>query len=1029
MTTLSALNTYTGTTTINSDAMLSLSGAGSIGNSSRVIANGTFDIGQTSDGTAINSLGGNGSVVLGGNILTITNANDSFAGVISGAGGLQVNGGTQTLAGANTYRGGTLVNGATLQMSGAGTLGAAAGYTAVQNGGVLDLGGTSQTQNGGLIVNGGTVQNGTLDSSYAFLLYAGTVSSTLSGTGLVLAMSGTSVLSGVNTYTGGTAVSGGTLQIAGSGTLGAASGMTTINSGGVLDLGGTNQTQNGNLVLDGGTLQNGTLTSSGAFVLTGGTISAVLAGTGNLAQNSGTTTLSGANTYTGGTWVNGGALVLSGGTLGASTNATTINLGSVLDLGGTRQTQDGGLTLAGGTLQDGTLTSNRFFSLGGGAVFAVLDGAGYVYQHAGATTLLGVNSYTGITEIVGGTLALAGNGSITASALFDNGNFDISRSGHNPVQVGGLTGFGTVMLGGNTLAVGNGGYFSGVISGSGGLALMGGTQILTGTNTYQGLTMIVPGATLRIGNGGTTGAVAGDIADLGSLVFDRSDVVTISGTIGGSGTLTQLGTGTLVLLGQNTVSGRVTVAAGNLVVGNAATPGAVLNATSGGVSVGSAGTLWGHGTILGAVNNTAGGTVHPGGSIGALGVGSYVQSANSTLAIEVSPSRASSLNVTGAASLAGTVAVTFDQGTYGSRVFPILTAASVTGTFGSMTVAGTTQPGLVYGLSYAPAGNEVDLVLASTLTSAVYGNAMSQALDSADGYAQTVLNHGTECSGIADARGGAVCGANCVWMKALGSTGQTTGNGVTSGYNGNRAGMVGGIDRAIATGLNVGVSFGWTRSTANTLAYAAGAKLDQYDFGLYTGVQFGGVRIDADGFYGSSTNHVTRDTQGGGMAMAQFNGRGYGAALRLSAPLANSAVIPFGEVRWTRQTHDAALENGAGALDFTIAGQSRNDGHAVAGVRFQRNYVADTGPLVPHLEIALDQQIGQTNRTVSGGLVGMAGANFAGAAITPARTAAITKAGFVVQLGHAVEVFGDLGDKFSANRNEVNGTGGVRMHF
>ena len=215
----------------------------------------------------------------------------------------------------------------------------------------------------------------------------------------------------------------------------------------------------------------------------------------------------------------------------------------------------------------------------------------------------------------------------------------------------------------------------------------------------------------------------------------------------------------------------------------------------------------------------------------------------------------------------------------------------------------------------------------------------------------------------------------------------------------------------------------------DTLAYAAGAKLDQYDFGLCTGVQFGGVRIDADGFYGSSTNHVTRDTQGGGMAMAQFNGRGYGAALRLSAPLANSAVIPFGEVRWTRQTHDAALENGAGALDFTIAGQSRNDGHAVAGVRFQRNYVADTGPLVPHLEIALDQQIGQTDRTVSGGLVGMAGANFAGAAITPARTAAITKAGFVVQLGHAVEVFGDLGDKFSANRNEVNGTGGVRMHF
>jgi autotransporter-associated beta strand protein len=69
---------------------------------------------------------------------------------------------------------------------------------------------------------------------------------------------GTLVLSGANTYSGGTQVSAGTLQISGAGTLGASCGSTTL-SGGVLDLGGTTQTQNGGLTLTGGTLQHGTL--------------------------------------------------------------------------------------------------------------------------------------------------------------------------------------------------------------------------------------------------------------------------------------------------------------------------------------------------------------------------------------------------------------------------------------------------------------------------------------------------------------------------------------------------------------------------------------------------------------------------------------------------------------------------------------------------------------------------------------------------------------------------------------------------
>jgi autotransporter-associated beta strand protein len=82
--TFSGSNTYTGTTTIDSNATLALSGNGSISSSSAVIDNGSLDISATNSGASINSLSGNGAVALGSKTLTLSHANDTFAGVIAG---------------------------------------------------------------------------------------------------------------------------------------------------------------------------------------------------------------------------------------------------------------------------------------------------------------------------------------------------------------------------------------------------------------------------------------------------------------------------------------------------------------------------------------------------------------------------------------------------------------------------------------------------------------------------------------------------------------------------------------------------------------------------------------------------------------------------------------------------------------------------------------------------------------------------------------------------------------------------------
>ena len=64
-----------------------------------------------------------------------------------------------------------------------------------------------------------------------------------------------------------------------------------------------------------------------------------------------------------------------------------------------------------------------------------------------------------------------------------------------------------------------------MISGSGSLTQAGtGTTVLTGTNSYSGGTSISAG-TLQIGDGGTSGSIAGDVANNGALAFNRSDAM------------------------------------------------------------------------------------------------------------------------------------------------------------------------------------------------------------------------------------------------------------------------------------------------------------------------------------------------------------------------------------------------------------------------------------------------------------------------------------------------------------------------
>ena len=589
------------------------------------------------------------------------------------------------------------------------------------------------------LTRGGTI-SGPVTFAGAVLDFGGgtfnvTASSTLSGT-TALFRGGTVNLVATYNVTDGTTVSGATANFTGS-VVNVGANPLTISSG-TANFSNTEGTVTTTvLTLSGGTLTgSANLTITGTLNWTSGTMSGVgvttigPSGVLNISgsatkwhfrtiNNNGTTTWGGGSINTGGVFNN-----LAGATFDTQSDAIFVSWSGAPQFNNTgtfTKSAGAGVTTidipfnnsATTTVSSGTLRLTRGGTISGPVTFAgaVLDFGGGTFNVTASSTLSGTTAL-----FRGGTVNLAGTYNVTDGTTVSGATANFTGSvvnvGANPLTISsGTANFsnteGTVTTTVLTLS-------GGTLTGSANLNVTGTLNWTSGTMSGVGVTTIGPSGVLNISgsatkwhfrtinNNGTTTWGGGNINtdavfnNLAGATFDtQSDAIFVSWSgapqFNNTGTFTKsAGAGVTTIDIPFNNSATTTVSSGTLRLtrGYTQTAGALLlkggDLSSTQVLNLQGGLLGGSGTVTASVTN--GGQVSPGASTGVLTIsGAYTQTAIGVLDIQIGGLETGTsfdqLNVTGAASLDGTLAVSLTSGFMpnGGNSFRVMTFASRSG--------------------------------------------------------------------------------------------------------------------------------------------------------------------------------------------------------------------------------------------------------------------------------------------------------------------------------------------------------------
>lgn len=991
-------------------------------------------------------VGNTGIGIVGASSSTIVNsgrieASNNGAGIYANSGSVLINSGTITVGSSFIISGGMLGDGSRMQLINTGTIVGGTGTPAMITRGrdnLLNNSGTITVGNfgGGLIgqdrnttfINSGTITTGNAgigidaQGNLSTVTNSGAINAGNDSFGIQVRNSTTVANSGsITVGTNGIGISGNlATTITNSGTItagvsgiGIRSGGNILNSGNVV-VGNSIASGSAGLLASGTGLQ---ITNTGT--ITGGTFTPamIIVGTGATLLNQGTISVG----TSGGGLVNreGGAILNNTGTINVGslgigisaqgTNSTSLNSGIInAGVGATGiQTNNSHLVLNSGTINVGSagtgisggssvaIANSGTINVGASGVGIAAPGNLSVLANTGTinTCGVGINS-SGSNSSVANTGTIATNGCGTTGVLLGQGNS--------------LANFGSIVApvtlamapGGGSVSVLNGGTLNGAVAlfGSGGNTLVNAGTITVTTPLTAG--------------GGVTHVVDGTYTQTGSGVFvtrmstnnaaGNYDTLRVLSSVAGTGVANLGGTVQLTLQPglyglSTTYPGVFTFSSSTGSFSAVTEPYLFLNASA----------VYNPTSVDIVITRTPFPQI-PGG-------GQNAQAVANVLEANYSPS------------LTGTLGNFYMQ----------LLQSTAPNTLSQLTGEVATAP---QNASFTVFGQFLGTIFGQTGSARALGGSSQTAQRAAQGGTRVSLGEAEACP--SETCDGPAPRRYTAWAQGFGGAGSIDGSTTigSSRVDMNTGGGAMGIDAWLDGNALVGLTVGTTAAGYSLTDIMSSGGARSIVVGLYGGYNFGPAYVDGALAYAYNTYTSSRFIGTGSITeveSASFGGSQYGGRIEggwrfgfdrnVITPFAGLTVQALSQAAYTESSRNLAT-GGTGVLGVSMQAQTTTSVRSTLGAQFETAITAgDDNVLRPRLRLGWAHEFNTSrNATVTLSTL-LPNAPFLVTGAQPLPDSLVVGAGFDLELGRMVRLYGQFDGEFSGNARAFAGTGGLRL--
>ncbi|MDI1286335.1 MAG: autotransporter domain-containing protein [Reyranella sp.] len=295
---------------------------------------------------------------------------------------------------------------------------------------------------------------------------------------------------------------------------------------------------------------------------------------------------------------------------------------------------------------------------------------------------------------------------------------------------------------------------------------------------------------------------------------------------------------------------------------------------------------------------------------------------------------------------------------------------------------------------------------------------------------------------VCDARTPAAAPRVSAWMQGFGGAGSVDRSASvgSSRVDMTAGGGATGVDVRLDPKTLIGFTMGTTTAGYSLTDLQSYGTAQSIVLGLYGGYTTGPAYLDGVLGYGFGSFTTNRSVSTGSISEqinAAFNGSQYGGSVEggwrftfgenMIAPYGGLTVQALQQSGYTETSRNVST-GGPGMLGLTVQPQTTTSVRSTLGMQFVTAIHAnDDNAIRPWLKLGWAHEF-NTNRSATATLsTVLPGAPFTVTGAQPLADALIVRAGFDLDLGNMIRLYGQFDGDFSGNARSYAGTGGVRL--